>query len=275
MRFLPAGQSRQVTLLAPEHIVTRDRTGSLSEDSNRYNRLLANMQRLRGRIYLSDGAIQPWQLTSDGRHVQPIDRSAWHVLLVDANERVFGCARYLEHDFPLNFEALSAGRSEIAYSQEWGCQLHRAVMSQAAEAYQRGVAFAEVGGWALAEEIRHGMEALRIALTMYSLAESLGGCIGLTTATVRHSSAAILRKIGGSLLRVDGTEIPRYYDSRYKCDMEILRFDSSTPSDRFRESIDRITAELAQVPVVTGAVWSTKPSPSRLPVPMALAARVA
>ena len=45
--------------------------------------------------------------------------------------------------------------------------------------------------------------------------------------------------------------MPRYFDYRYNCDMEILRFDSSEPNPKYRSWIDRLCAELSAVSVVS------------------------
>jgi len=77
-------------------------TGSLIPPSFRfvdvnptlYGGLLASLQRFRGRTYLDDGAISPSELSSDGRHVQPIDAESWHVLTLSADGEVCACLRF-------------------------------------------------------------------------------------------------------------------------------------------------------------------------------------
>jgi hypothetical protein len=86
------------------------------------------------------------------------------------------------------------------------------------------------------------------------MARLLGGCIGVTTATERHCSASILRRIGGQPLMTQGIEIPRYFDSRFDCEMEILRFDSARPNPRFERWIEELKSYLSGVPVIKGMV---------------------
>ena len=90
-----------------------------------------------------------------------------------------------------------------------------------------------------------------LALAAYSLGRLFGGALGLTTATVRHSSSAILRRLGGSHLQANGTFVPPYYDPRYQCDMELLRFDSRRPNPRFARLVDLLKERLTNVRVVT------------------------
>jgi hypothetical protein len=89
-----------------------------------------------------------------------------------------------------------------------------------------------------------------MVLTTYALAQLFGGALGISTVTTRHCSASILRRIGGGRLSYGGTGLPAYYDPQYKCDMEILRFDSSRPNPRYRAWIEECRNFLMTVPVV-------------------------
>src|SRR5690606_41442081 len=113
-----------------------------------------------------------------------------------------------------------------------------------------GLHYAEVGGWAVTKDSRCTAEGLLLALAAYSLGRHLGGALGLTTATVRHSSSTILRRIGGSHLVHEGESGPTYYDPKYKCEMELLRFDSRHPSAKFESVVESLRRRLRQVPVV-------------------------
>jgi hypothetical protein len=72
----------------------------------------------------------------------------------------------------------------------------------------------------------------------------------MTTATARHASATILRRLGGAPLEADGEMIPSYFDPRYKCQMELLRFDSRRPSGRYAALVDLLKDKLARVNVL-------------------------
>jgi hypothetical protein len=79
----------------------------------------------------------------------------------------------------------------------------------------------------------------------------------MTTATFRHCSSVILQRLGGSRFEVDGITLPPYYDPRYKCMMEILRFDSREPNPKYDSLIDRLRDKLAETLVVTRSAWAT------------------
>lgn len=217
-------------------------------DSSEHAQWQARMQRLRGRLYLEDGAIEPWQLTSDGRHQLARDDKSWHLLSLDHDE-VVGCARLQLYPPTAPFSELGVSTSALAHSPEYGLLLREAVAAEQHRAASDGLWYAEAAGWALVPELRHTTEALQIALRTFAVAQSLGGCLGLSTATVRHRSAAILSRLGGGPLLGRQGPLPRYYDPQYQCEMEIVRFDSRRPNPKYQALVDRIQAELPAAPI--------------------------
>ncbi len=215
-----------------------------------HEQLLSKVQRFRGATYLRDGAITEKSLDSEGRHRVDADFRSWHVLLLDEHGDICGCSRYSSYWIGEDFDDLAVGRSALAHSDQWGAKLRAAIELERRKALREDCNFAEVGGWAISESLRGTTEAIRIALATFALGHCLGGCIGVTTATVRHSSANLLRRIGGQRLSVDNTEVPKYFDPEYECEMEILRFDSSAPNPKFAPWVDQLTMEMASVPVV-------------------------
>ncbi len=242
--------SRKLMLLAPESITKPNNFGAAESDPKLYDRLLANMQRLRGSTYLEDGAVSPDDLTADGRHISPADAQAWHVLSVDPCGSVRGCARYLSHGNRVSFSDLVIRNSALAEHPLWGARLREAVEDDVAIARRRRVSYVEVGGWALHKTARCTREALRIALATYALSRNLGGCIGISTVTVRHCSAAILQKIGGRFLEFAGSPLPLYYDPQYRCDMAMLRFDSNETNPRYESCMEELRVQFSAVPVL-------------------------
>lgn len=258
MNLIPGANTDrgQTVVLAPSHAYIPTSFTRMTKEPAVHAVLLSNLQRLRGRVYVEDGAIKPSELTFDGRFIQPVDNYAWHLVRLDQDGEVCGCARYMSYSGPLRFTETGISRSPISRSRDWRSSVQSAIESDIQLAHGRRVDYVEVGGWALTEEIRCTSEALRIALGMFSLARLLGGCIGVTTATKRHCSASILRRIGGQPLRAEGVEIPSYFDPRFDCEMEILRFDSDRPNPRFEPWIDELAGYLSAVPVIRGAGWA-------------------
>jgi hypothetical protein len=242
----------QFVILAPPTAEIPESFRAVEINPRRHKRLLYALQRLRGNIYLSDGAIQRWQLTRDGRHEQPFDFEGWHLVALDGRSEVCGCVRYREHANTVAFHQLGIYESTFASQRDWGRMLQHGIERELIAARRTGVAYAEVGGWAIIPERRHSPEALRIALTTYAVAEALGGARGITTATVRHHSSSILRRLGGKPLQAGGVELPPYYDFRYRCEMEVLQFDSRSPSLPYRGFVEEIRAHMPQVTVLLG-----------------------
>jgi hypothetical protein len=209
------------------------------------------MQRLRGRIYFDDGAIGATDLTSDGRHISQADRKSWHLLTLGATGSVLACARFRHHSSSAVFcEDLGVSRTPLAYCDVWGRALRASVTQELTFARQAGFSFLEVGGWALAPELRFTGEALRSVLAIYALARLHGGALGIGTATDRNSSSSILRRLGGRPLMWDGVALPGYYDEKFQCGMEILRFDSRSPNPKYAAAVHDLRSEMAQVPIV-------------------------
>jgi hypothetical protein len=203
-----------------------------------YDAFLAGAQRLRGEIYVRDGALSPTDLTDDGRYVQQADGKSWHLLVVDDKERVRGCIRYLVHSNDVRFSDLHAFHCSTFRSEPLGTRVRRAIQNHIDGARQLGFCYVEVGGWAMSEEIRCTTEVLKMVLMIYAFGRLKGGAYGLSTVTTRHHSSSILRRLGGVSLRDGGEELPAYHDADYKCEMELLTFDSTKPSSRYSGWID-------------------------------------
>ena len=221
-----------------------------------YAKLLSSMQRLRGQLYLADGAIPEAALDDRGRFCMDDDELCWHLLLLEGEE-VVGCVRYRRHTGPVSYDDLRLQHSAVAQHPALGAKVRRAVEQELASARLQGLSFVEIGGWALANRWRHTQAALQLLAGSYALGALWGGCLGVATATLRHRSAAMLRRIGGRSLQVDGEELPPYKDPAYGCHMEILRFDRH-PNARFAPLVDEVIHEIC-----ASAVFI--PQPATLP----------
>ena len=244
-------RSRSFVLLAPEN----EGIGGFSDNSRvskrLHSQLLGELQRLRGRVYLTDGAVSAEDLDPGGRHVQAPDARSWHLVMFGTLGLVTGCVRFRRHSAPLSWSQLTLRHAAIARSEEWGFRFRTSVDAELDAARRAGFAYVEVGGWALAKEIRFTTMALKTVLAIYAWSELLGGALGITTATHRNGSASILRRLGGRpLSSSDGAELPPYYDDRYRCQMEVLRFDSRRPNPRFRGMLNEVRDLIRTVPVI-------------------------
>ncbi len=244
-----SGVQRKNLLLSPSP-VTRGTFTNVVVDSTRHGNRLAEAQQLRGRIALHEGAVDAAQLTPDGRHVQSADQHSWHLLTLDAAGRVAACMRYQPHRKGAGFHDLAISQSALAQSETWGGDLRKAVEADLHDARRRGCSYVEMGGWVIAEALRCTTEALRMIATAYAFAQLCGGALGISTASTRRCSSAILKRIGGQQMRAGGVELPSFYDAHYRCHMEVLRFDSSRPNPRYRKWMDACRSGLRDVPVI-------------------------
>jgi len=224
--------------------------GHMAGDPSRHCRLLGESQRLRGRIYLKDGAITEDELTFDGRHIQPADDSSWHLLTVDRSDKVTACIRYLAHPAGTFYSDLEVSKAVSHQPSSFVSRVERAVQSEVAKANRLNMTYVELGGWVVGEELRCSTEAIRMVLMMYALSQTLGGAIALSTATTRHNSSSILRRAGGKSLSERGSEVPAYFDPHYNCEMEMVAFDSRFPNPRYAGWIGEFREALLQIPII-------------------------
>lgn len=240
----------QFLILPPSKAILPDVFRNVETDSTRHEGLLAGVQRLRGSVYLQEGAIRPEDLTADGRHEVEADQHSWHVLSLDRTGQVSSCLRYLDERRAARFEHLWIRKAALALCPQQGGRFRIAVEREMGRARQMHMGFGEVGGWAVAESHRRTLEPVGILLATYGLLELLGGCLGVATATFRHSSATILRKIGLASLLAEGEELKPYFDPAYGCQMEVLRFDSRFPGAKYAGWVAELSAVLKDAAVI-------------------------
>jgi hypothetical protein len=241
---------QRLVLLAPPHMNVPECFDNVSVDPSRHDQLLRRVQAVRGTIYLRDGAIRHDQLSSEGLHRTVEDGRSWHLVMVNPDGEVSSCAWYMEHEDTAGFESLRVRHSPLSRDKEWGHRLWLAVESELERARREQLRYAEIGGWAVSEKCRCTSEGLVLALIWYSLGQTRGDALGMTTATVRHSSSTILRRLGGQDLEYDGVAIPSYFDPRYGCEMELLRFDSRRPNPKYAELIRIIGETITSATVI-------------------------
>jgi hypothetical protein len=248
-RNIAAIEDRLILLAPPSATSVQDGFENVTFDSHRRDELIREMQQLRGSVYLEDGALARHELSQDGLHQTPEDDRSWLLLMVDPDHHVTGCIWYLDHPNTTSIQSLRVRNSPLAKMERWRDTLRVAVESEIARARRDALRYIEVGGWAVSKQCRCKAEGLLLALAGYSLGRHLGGALFITTATVRHSSSAILRRLGGSSLEVDGTAVPSYFDPKYNCEMELLRFDSRSPNAKYTGIVNLLRDKLRNAAV--------------------------
>jgi hypothetical protein len=269
MLFSRSWNPTQFVILPPSKVALPDLFRNVETDHKRHDGLLASMQRLRGEAYIKDGAIRRDDLTADGRHTLRVDEHSWHVLSLDRAGQVTSCLRYVDESHATGFENLWIRQAALARCPEQGNRFRSAVEREMERARQMQMGFGEVGGWAVAENHRRTMEPVGILLATYGLLGLLGGCLGVATATFRHASSSILRKIGLASLGAGGVELTPYFDPNYGCHMEVLRFDSRFPNSKYGGWVTELAGILTEAPVICrggvaaafGGVWNRRYTP--------------
>jgi hypothetical protein len=252
-----ASVDERIVLVAPSTASVSNFFNNVDVDAKRHGQFVRDIQRFRGQIYLHDGAIGPEDLSADGLHQTPEDDTGWHVLLLNKQQQISACALYLEYENTVAADNLRVRDCPLAQQDEWSPKLWGAVKSEIARAQREQLQYVELGGWAVAPDVRRTSGPLTMALAVYGFSRRAGGALGMTTATFRHCSAVILQRLGGSRFEIDGETLPPYYDARYKCMMEMLRFDSRDPNPRYLGLIDQLRDKLADALVITRPAVAT------------------
>lgn len=255
-----SGATGRLRLLAPPQAVASEAPfRDLRCSSEEHSFLLSQAQKLRGQVYLRDGAVAPSDLDASGRLRSPVDNACWHVLQLGSTGAVTGCARYRAHAAPTSFGDLDAHKASLASDPQWGRSMREAVCYEIRESFRVHKDFFEVGGWAIAESVRFSESAFTIALATYALGRFLGGGRGIATATTRNRSSRMLQRLGGQPLRCGGEELPPYFDHRFGCVMELVAFDTAAPNPKYSDYIASFLEYIPSLPVVFGGEASMGP----------------
>ncbi len=233
----PVDECLQLMILAPQGAGISPSAVSVVRDKTMHASLLGEMQRLRGRVALREGAIAASMLDSSGCHRMRDDEKSWHLLRVRNDGSIAGCARILVHPRDVTFSRLRIASSSAARCPVWAREVHHAVESELTHARLNGLAVIEPGGWVIDEGLRGGCEAVSIAIGAFAWAQILDDCIGFLTATAKHGSATILRRLGARNLQARGQTIPGYFEPAWGCNAELLRFDTNSLNPRFEAAL--------------------------------------
>jgi len=159
-----------------------------------------------------------------------IDGESWHLLALDSSEDGTRSVRYRAHDSQARFTELSVRHSAIANCATGAASSGLRWEAELQRARSGNLSYVEVGGWAIAPERRLHRRGLGPPpWPRTALARILGPAVwGLRRPRADHSSS-ILRRLAAAPYRLAGDRDPAYYDPQYRCDMEVLRFDSAIP----------------------------------------------
>jgi hypothetical protein len=239
-------------MLAPHNAVTPAHFGVPIRDPAAHSRISSEMQVVRGAVALAEGAIRPESLDVDSRYQMPGDGDSWHLVRMGDDSQIRGSARIMVHQDGVSFARLRLSKSAIARSRQWKWHVRFAVERDMALAKTQGLKLVEPGGWVLREQWRRGPDAVSIALSAFAWSQLMGGCLAYVTATVKHGSSSILKRLGATPLTFGEKQIPSYYDPEYGCEMELLKVFTDDLNPRFEPLMAPLRETLKHSPVVYG-----------------------
>jgi hypothetical protein len=205
---------------------------------------VSEVQRFRGRVYVEDGAIPTSALDEEGRHYQEFDFENYHLCLRDLDRRIRACFRLRLHDPAVEIrdlklheviERMPSGRAVLCY----GALADLFELSR-----QEQVRIGEVGGWAVDEELRCHRGSTVLPFAAWSLYQIVGNALVVASATSRHHSSAILKRIGGFALKHGDAQLPCFMDEFHGCEIELLGFDSRRPNAKYEKLVTELKSYL-------------------------------
>ena len=210
-------------------------------DDDAYDAKLAAVQRLRGRVYLADGAIPASALDATGRHRSDVDPLSWHVLAERRDGSLCGCIRTTVHSTveelesgPL-FRLLNRTAPDVRAA-------HLAAIHAAIDVSGDHRSF-EVGGWATDENERRSLLPVYLALSCWSMIRLQGLTVAFAATTDRHGSSSMLVRLGMFPVRHDERPLTPFHDSAYGCWMQILQA-TDQPAPAYDDVVCRLEEQL-------------------------------
>ena len=200
-----------------------------------YEDALSAIQRLRGALYVADGAIRSSTLDPKGRHQCEDDHLSYHLALW--NGEVQGCARVRLH--PPHKPAQDYRVHELIdrMHPRPSAEYRVALQEFISQSEKRGYRLGEVGGWAVSKSHQASRAAMALPLAGWSFSRICGKQIWIASATERNRSAEMLRRIGGWPLKLGGADLPPFFDSVYNCQMQLLCFCSDVLNPKFESAV--------------------------------------
>lgn len=197
------------------------------------------IQRFRGRTYLTDGAIPSESLDDTGGHRSAADHGCWHIVALDS-DRLCGCIRLSVVAAHADLRELQLASVIDRLAPAARLRVWEAVEQHSQWSTSTYGQFGEVSGWAVAAGNRRSSTSIILPLACWSLYRILGNVAPIAVATTRHGSAHILKRLGGFDLSAAGSKLDPFYDEYYRCDLQILGFDSRCPDVRYAGVVDAI-----------------------------------
>ncbi len=226
---------------------------NVTADSERWNQLLKEAGRVRGRAYLADGAISAGDLDEDGAFLIPLDRHSWHILVQDDDGRTLGTSRNTllplrdsqrRGRLPHIGKSFERAALPLSYRVSAEQYLAKAQLRFGSSHPLWGV----TGGWASTLEGAKSGPLVALALRAHF---RLTGCAcGLAIASERHNAVGQLMRTGCRLIH-PRTHPGMFFDPGYGCHVGLVGGFAYAEPPSLRRIVDRIERQLRDSEVVT------------------------
>ena len=216
----------ELSVVAPRNAILPRQVTRGRIDPAAHRLRVSEIQAVRGQIYFEDGAIPKSALDAQGRYGAEGDFDHWHVVVSDSASNVCGCVRLrlLHPDQDLN--ELHTYKVLARLPEDQQGRYLRAADAHRMKALDDNVSFGEVSGLALTKKFRRSSAGITLAVACWSVFRLLGNAMPLGTSTLRHGWAERLQGLGGFALTCGNEPLPPFYDDYFRCEMQLLGFDS-------------------------------------------------
>jgi len=200
-----------------------------------YDTTLSAIQKLRGTVYVADGALSTSALDVEGRHISEDDEHSYHLVLW--NGQIEGCMRIRVYEQPPEASALRVYDLVRRMPEEIIPRYHTALCDFIQQWHARGYLIGEAGGWAVGSNYKGSTISLVLPLADWAFSR-MQKLVHLASSTQRNGSADMLRRLGGWRLSLGEEELPPFYDSAYQCQMELQGFCADILNPQFEPAVE-------------------------------------
>lgn len=234
---------------------------NVTRDATAHEAMLHRVQRLRGEVYVDDGAAPEQLLDASGRHVAADDPLRWHIVLLDPEDAPIACVSLRLHMADARPEEVTVYElAHLADDDTFAPRLHRALGDVIDLARSEQVHFGEAGGMAVSTRVQHVGLGLVMSLAGWSLCRVVGHHIGVSGAGVRNGISSIHQRSGAWRLHDHEEALPQVLHPVFQDPIEVLGFDTRKPSDKCQPRLAALAEHLPECMVLADVVDNTASS---------------
>ncbi len=247
-RYTELLEKYHFVIIEPEISEYKPDAFSMTRDSDLRYDFMFELFKMRGSVYLQDGAISEENLDKFGKYVSPHDKYSWQVLLLDSSKKPHGGLRIRFWDFEnIRAHFMQTHAKELIDRMDCDNQkVYQESIIRFLDEEMRTKFFGEVAGLVITDYEKNSPAALLLVAFCFAFGEFVGGFNALVSATERHYSNRIMRKIGGHRIPHKETKeyLNTFFDSKYNCNMEYIVFESACPAALIQDLCKKIQEKL-------------------------------